>query len=81
MIYNIPISELNHRSKILRYCDEGVTVCLTKNGRGRYIVQSLDEYEKTQAAVKLLAELSHGVESIRSDGGLSVDEAFAGLDD
>ena len=32
-------------------------------------------------AVKLLAELSKGVESIRNEGGLSVDEAFAGLED
>ena len=38
-------------------------------------------YKKLQATVKLLAELSKGVESIRSEGGLSVDEAFAGLTD
>ena len=45
------------------------------------MVQSLGEYERLQATVKLLAELGRGVESVRREGGLSVDEAFAGLED
>ena len=39
------------------------------------------EYEKMKATVKLLAELAKGVESVRAQGGLTVDEAFAGLED
>jgi hypothetical protein len=31
--------------------------------------------------VKLLAELAKGVESIRAEGVLSIDEAFDGLED
>ncbi len=77
----VPISDLKNYSEVLRSCDNGSTVYLTKNGRGRYVVQSLAEYEKLQAAVKLLAELSKGVESVRKEGGLSIDEAFAGLED
>jgi antitoxin Phd len=77
----VPVSDLKNYSEVLRSCDDGSTVYLTKNGRGRYVVQSLVEYEKLQATVKLLAELSKGVESIRSEGGLSVDEAFSGLED
>ena len=77
----VPISDLKNYSAVLGHCDDGATVYLTKNGRGRYVVQSLIEYEKLQATVKLLAELSKGVESIRNEGGLSVDEAFAGLED
>lgn len=77
----VPISDLKNYSEVLSHCDDGSTVYLTKNGRGRYVVQSLNEYEKLQATVKLLAELSKGVESIRNEGGLSVDEAFAGLED
>ena len=57
------------------------TVYLTKNGRGKYVVQSLTEYERLQATVKLLAELGKGMESVRREGGLSIDEAFAGLED
>ena len=77
----VPISDLKNYSEVLRNCDDGSTVYLTKNGRGKYVVQSLAEYEKLQAAVKLLAELSRGVDSIRKDGGLTLDAAFAGLED
>ena len=45
------------------------------------MVQSLAEYEKLQATVKLLAELSKGIESIRTEGVVSIDEAFADLED
>ena len=77
----VPISDLKNYSEVLRNCDDGSTVYLTKNGRGKYVVQSLAEYEKLQAAVKLLAELSRGVESFRKEGGLTLDAAFAGLED
>ena len=77
----IPISDLKNYTEVLRHCDEGSTVYLTKNGRGKYVVQSLAEHEKLQATVKLLAELSKGVESVRTEGTLSIDEAFDGLED
>lgn len=77
----VPISDLKNYSEVLRSCDNGATVYLTKNGRGKYVVQSLSEYERLQATVKLLAELGRGAESVRREGGLSVDEAFAGLED
>lgn len=77
----VPISDLKNYTEVLSHCDDGATVYLTKNGRGKYVVQSLAEYEKLQAAVKLLAELSKGIESIRTEGVLTVEEAFAGLED
>lgn len=39
------------------------------------------EHKKLQAAVKLLAALAKGVESIRTEGLLTIDEAFAWLDE
>ena len=77
----VPISDLKNYSEVLTHCDDGSIVYLTKNGRGKYVVQSLMAYEKLQATVKLLAELSKGVESIRHEGGLNADQAFAGLED
>jgi antitoxin Phd len=77
----VPISDLRNYSEVLGHCDDGAVVYLTKNGRGRYVVQSLADYEKLQATVQLLAELSKGVESVRSEGGLSLEDAFAGLED
>ena len=77
----IPISDMKNYSEVLAHCDDGSVVYLTKNGRGKYVVQNLESYEKLLASVQLLAELSKGVESIRTEGGLSVDEAFTGLED
>lgn len=52
----VPISDLKNYTEVLSHCDNGSTVYLTKNGRGKYVVQSLAEHEKLQATVKLLAE-------------------------
>ncbi|MBR2798195.1 MAG: type II toxin-antitoxin system Phd/YefM family antitoxin [Clostridia bacterium] len=75
----LPVSDLKNYGEVLSRCDGGSPVYLTRNGRGRYVVLSLADYEKQQATIKLLAELSKGVESLRKDGGLSIDEAFEGL--
>ena len=37
------------------------------------------DYEKQLATIRLLTELSRGVESLRREGGLTIDEAFEGL--
>jgi len=76
----LPISDMKNYSEVLRHCDDGSVVYLTKNGRGKYVVQSLASYEKMEATMQLLAELSKGVESVRTEGDLSIEEAFAGLE-
>ena len=81
MMNIVPISNLKNYTEVLSHCDNGSTVYLTKNGRGKYVVQSLLEHEKLQGTVKLLAELSKGIESTRTEGVLTIDESFAGLED
>lgn len=46
----------------------------TKNGRGRYAIIDMDEYEKTQAQIRLVNELAKGEKSGREKGWLSIDE-------
>lgn len=75
----LPVSELKNYGEVLSHCDGGAPVYLTKNGRGKYVVLSMADYEKQLATIRLLSELSRGVESLRREGGLSVDEAFEGL--
>ena len=75
----LPVSELKNYGEVLSQCDGGSPVYLTRNGRGRYVVQSMADYEKQMATIRLLAELSRGVESLRRDGGLTLEEAFEGL--
>ena len=77
----VPISDLKNYTEVLGQCDDGSVVYLTKNGRGKYVVQSMAAYEKMKATVQLWAELSKGLEAVRTQGGLSIDEAFDGLED
>ena len=75
----IPVSDLKNYGEVLSRCDDGAPVYLTRNGRGKYVVQSMADYEKQLATVRLLTELTRGVESLRREGGLTIDEAFEGL--
>lgn len=77
----LPVSDLKNYGEVLGRCENGSPVYLTKNGRGKYVVQSIEDYEKQEATIRLLAELSKGVESLRKEGSLTIEEAFAGLED
>jgi prevent-host-death family protein len=77
----LPVSDLKNYGEVLGHCDDGSPVYLTKNGRGKYVVQSMADYEKQMATIRLLSELAKGVESLRKEGSLPIDEAFAGLED
>ena len=77
----VPISDLKHYAEVLSSCDDGSVVYLTRNGRGKYVVQTMLDYERTKATVQLLADLSKGIESLRTEGSLSIAEAFDGLED
>ena len=37
--------------------------------------------QEAEATIRLLAELAKGVESLRQESGLTLEEAFAGLED
>ena len=69
-----PISDLRNYNEVLRDVTAGEPVFLTKNGRGRYAVVDIQEYEKSQAMVKLLTELARGVRSGQEEGWLAQDD-------
>ena len=69
-----PISDLRNYNEVLRDVAEGAPVFLTKNGRGRYAILDLREYEKLQATIKLMAELEKGRRSGEEEGWLTVEE-------
>lgn len=66
-----PVSDLRNYNDVLRDIAVGEPVFLTKNGRGRYAIVDIDEYEKQQATIKLLSELAKGEESAKANGWLS----------
>ena len=48
-----PISDLRNYNEVLRDVEAGSPVFLTKNGRGKYAILDMEDYEKTQATIHL----------------------------
>ena len=69
-----PISDLRNYSEVLRDVSEGSPVFLTKNGRGRYAIVDMQDYEKTQATLRLMNELAKGRRSGETEGWLTLEE-------
>ena len=63
-----PVSDLRNYNEVLRDISVGEPVFLTKNGRGRYAIVDMEEYEKTRAVIKLMGELSKGEQSGKEKG-------------
>ena len=55
-----PISDLRNYSDVLRDISVGAPVFLTKNGRRRYAIMDMEDYEQTQATLLLMNELAKG---------------------
>ncbi|MCI6190490.1 MAG: type II toxin-antitoxin system prevent-host-death family antitoxin [Clostridium sp.] len=62
-----PVSDLRNYNEVLRDIAVGEPVFLTKNGRGRYVLIDIEDYEKTKAAIKLLSKLSEAENSIKDE--------------
>ncbi|MCL2445703.1 MAG: type II toxin-antitoxin system prevent-host-death family antitoxin [Oscillospiraceae bacterium] len=74
-----PVSDLRNYNEVLRDIAMGQPVFLTKNGRGRYALMDLQEYEKMRATMRLFSELNHGCQSAAEQGWQSLDEVEAEL--
>jgi len=74
-----PVSDLRNYSEVLRDINIDQPVFLTKNGRGRYAILDIREYEKTQAILKLMSELAKGEKSGREQGWLTPEDIESSL--
>ena len=75
MMPNIkPVSDLRNYNEVLRDVAVGEPVFLTKNGRGRYALLDISDYEKTQASLKLMSQLAAGEKAGCEKGWLSIQE-------
>jgi antitoxin (DNA-binding transcriptional repressor) of toxin-antitoxin stability system len=70
-----PVSDLRNYAEVLNDIRPGSPVFLTENGRGCYVVVDMREYEKTQAALKLMSELEKGRVSGEKEGWSTLEEA------
>lgn len=69
-----PISDLRNYSEVLHDVAVGAPVFLTKNGRGRYAIMDIQDYEKTQATLRLMEELAKGRRSGEVEGWLTAED-------
>ena len=69
-----PVSDLRNYTEVLRDISVGEPVFLTKNGRGKYAIVDIEEYEKTQSVIKLIGELSKGKQSGKENGWTDIAE-------
>lgn len=68
-----PISDLRNYNEVLRDVEAGSPVFLTKNGRGKYAILDMEDYEKTQATIRLLNEIAKGRRSGETEGWLTME--------
>ena len=73
-----PISDLRNYTEVLKETSEGAPVFLTKNGRGRFVVMDIEDYERDRAEKKLLMKLQEAEEAVKDgEGWLDLDELKA----
>ena len=68
-------SDLRNYNEVLKNCQVGEPVFLTKNGRGRFVVMDIEDYERDKAEKKLLEKLQEAEAAVKDGKGwLSLDE-------
>lgn len=71
----LPVSDLRNYNEVLKNCRKGEPIYLTKNGRGRFVVIDIEDYERDRAEKKLLMELQEAEEAVKDgEGWLNLDE-------
>lgn len=71
----LPVSDLRNYNEVLKNCRIGEPVFLTKNGRGRFVVLDIEDYERERAEKKLLMKLQEAEEVVKDGNGwLSLEE-------
>ncbi len=65
-----PVSDLRNYAEVLKEISFDEPVFLTKNGRGRYAIVDMEEYEKTKAIIKLMGKLAEAEKSVKENGWL-----------
>lgn len=74
-----PVSDLRNYSEVLRDVTVGSPVFLTKNGRGRYAILDMKDFEKITATLNLMNELGMGRKSGEEKGWLTLEDVEKNL--
>ena len=69
------VSDLRNYNEVLKNCQVGEPVFLTKNGRGKFVVMDIEDYEREKAEKKLLMKLQEAEEAVKDESTwMSLDE-------
>ena len=63
----LPVSDLRNYNEILKNCHVGEPVKITKNGRGRFVVMDIEDYERDKAERKLLMMLQEAEDAVKDE--------------
>jgi len=63
-----PVSDLRNYNEVLKDISDGEPVFLTKNGRGKYVILKIEDYEKSTAALSLISKLTEAEQSVAEKG-------------
>lgn len=78
----LPVSDLRNYNEVFKNCQVGEPVFLTKNGRGRFVILDIEDYEKDRAEKKLLAKLLEAEEAVADGNGwMSFDELKSAMEE
>ena len=69
-----PVSDLRNYNAVLENVSDNNPVFLTKNGRGTFAIITINEYEKLNASINLLKELSLGEQSAKQNSWLETND-------
>ena len=69
----LPISDLRNYTEVLNRVDVDKHVYLTRNGRGRYVISKIDDYDRETTVEQLLAEIKKGEQSAEGNKATSID--------
>lgn len=72
-----PVSDLRNYNAVLRDVGAGEPVFLTRNGRGCYVLMSIEDYGQRAAAAWLCGELEKGRRSGETEGWTAQAEVLA----
>lgn len=72
-----PISDLRNYSDVLHDVATGAPVYLTKNGRDKYVIVDMQDYEELQSTFRLMNELAKGRQSGETEGWLTSEDMRA----
>lgn len=74
-----PVSDLRNYTEVLREVSVGSPVYLTKNGRGKFAIIDMKEFDELKAVKSLFSALEKGEVATREKGWISAGDAETAL--